>query len=83
MKIKAGKTNIPVDSRIKITYIDDEDDRDLVELTGRITHVFNGFVNPDYENDYVCGVYLDQKDTYFGDKTNLMINDKFEVINEK
>jgi len=71
----AGKTKMPVGTRIEITHITDFEDKDLVGKTGTITHPF-GFSM----GDELCGVELDDKTMRTGDIVNLLKGDKFKVI---
>ncbi len=73
--MNAGKTNIEVGTKIKITAVKDFEDKELIGKTGRITHPF-GFCSL---GDEICGVYLDESD-YYGNQTNLLIGDKFEIV---
>jgi hypothetical protein len=79
--MKAGKTDCEVDTKIRITFIEDEEDKSLEGYTGTLTHIFSGFINPDYENDYLVGVHLDKA---YGNYLicNLMKGDKYEVIKD-
>lgn len=71
----AGKTKLPVGTRIEITHISDLEDLELVGKTGTVTHPF-GFSN----EEAVCGVELDDKSMRTGDIINLLKGDKFKVI---
>jgi len=71
----AGKTKIPVGTRIQITHITDLEDVDLVGKIGTITHPF-GFSS----DEALCGVELDDKSMRTGDIVNLLDGDKFKVV---
>jgi len=73
--MKAGKTNINVNTRVKII---DSDDKDLIGKTGIITHPFMGLMAPGVK--YQAGLRLDQSGIYSGDICNLTKEDKFVII---
>lgn len=79
--MKAGKTNYEVNTRIRITFIDDEESKELEGQTGTLTHPFAGLIAPGFENRYIAGVYLDRPMGAWGSGStcNLMVGDKFEV----
>jgi hypothetical protein len=77
---KAGKTDLPVNTRIRITFV--EDDKTLEGLTGKITHPFSGLMSPGVE--YVAGVWLDSTLTdIVGNEINLTACDKFVACSEE
>jgi len=80
--MKTGKTNYEVNTRIRITFIDDEDSKELEGQTGTLTHPFSGYMTPGFEKKYIAGVYLDRNIGAWGNGSicNLMKGDKFEVI---
>jgi hypothetical protein len=72
MTIYAGKTKIPVNTRIKILH------SDLKGATARITHAF-GFLGM-YDYGAIAGAFLDNPEKYgHQEGINLFEND-FEVI---
>lgn len=82
--MKAGKTDYEVNTKIRITFIDDEESKELEGQTGILTHPFPGLMSPGFENQYIAGVYLDKFMGAYGSGStcNLMIGDKFEIIEE-
>lgn len=81
--LKAGKTDLTINTRIKLISITgDEDDKALEGLTGKITHPFPGLMWPGVS--YVAGLYLDSTLTNTaGHRINLTACDKFEVCSEE
>lgn len=73
--MKAGTTNYEVGTRIRITK---SNDKELIGLTGEITHPFPGLMAP--KTKYTVGLRLDQKGIFSDDICNLMSCDKFEII---
>jgi len=76
---RAGKTNLPVGTRIKIIK---SDEKDIIGITGKITHPFGGLMAPHVK--YVAGVYLDPEYEHLavGGIINLTSDDKFEKIDD-
>lgn len=75
--MKAGLTNYNVGTKVKIT---ESNDKDLIGITGELTHPFPGLMSPNTK--YVAGLRLDRKGIFSYDICNLMKDDKFEVIEE-
>lgn len=73
--MKAGTTDIDVSTRIRVT---ESNDPDLVGVTGTITHPFGGLMQAG--SSYAVGIYLDKKGVFADDIANLLISDKFEII---
>jgi len=89
--MKAGKTELEVGTKVRITGISGGDgyDQRLVGLVGEITHPFPGLMNGP-TSDYVAGLFLDDEEVAkahglslgkFGvAKVNICCNDSFEVV---
>jgi hypothetical protein len=71
----AGKTKIPVGTRIEITHITDFEDKEFIGKTGVIVQPFGSLMGNE-----LCGVELDDKTIFAGDIINLLDGDKFKVI---
>lgn len=73
----AGSTKYDVGTRVRIMSLRgaDEDDFDLIDKTGTLTHPFPGLMWPGVS--YVAGVRLDDGSDEI---TNLCRGDKFEIV---
>lgn len=88
--MKAGKTQIDVNTCIRITGISDKDDQVYIGMEGKVTHPFPGLMM-DSPDQYSVGVYLDPNEAVarglglnkLGQcQINLMIYDSFEVVED-
>lgn len=81
----AGKTQYRVNTKIKITFIEDDESKKLEGRTGRLTHPFPSLMWPMLEKRYIAGVWLDDLVEKRVDREicNLLIGDRFEVIEDK
>lgn len=73
--ILAGKTNVPVNTYVRVTT---SDDPDVEGLEGRITHPFPGLMTPGVE--YIAGLQLNDANVFSGGICNLTDEDTFEVV---
>mgnify|MGYP000863681587 CR=1 FL=1 len=75
--ISAGQTSLPCGTRIKVIK---SDDVDLLNLTGVVTHPFQGLIWPNTK--YVIGVRLDEKHQgiFSGNIVNLTQSDIFTPV---
>lgn len=76
--MKVGTTNLEVGTRIRIT---DSTEKDLIGITGTLTHAFDGLKVPN--TNYIGGLYVDtdvKNPSPYGKICNLIKGDKFEVI---
>lgn len=69
----AGKTNIPVNTYVRVTS---SDDPDVEGLEGRITHTFPGLKAPGVE--YIAGLRLNDNSVFSGGICNLTDEDVIE-----
>lgn len=76
IKEKAGRTSTDVNTRIFITSAKD---KDLIGITGRITHPFKELMEDG--TTYLAGVHVEQKGIFENDKLNLeFIHDQIEYV---
>jgi hypothetical protein len=86
--MKAGKTDLEVNTLVRITYITDPDDQNPIGVEGKITHPFNGLMSGS-SSKYVASLWVTEEsaakcglgsDGLGITKLNLCRGDKFEVI---
>lgn len=86
--MKAGKSDIDINTRIQITRISDDDEQIYVGMRGLATHPFHGMML-ESPNQYSIGVWLDPQQAQERGlplnglgmcPLNLMIDDEFVVI---
>jgi len=88
--MKAGKTELAVDTLVRVTHVSggDPDDLALVGVEGRITHPFPGLMHGS-ASQYVAGLWIEEDmarrhglacDRLGGAKINLVRGDRFEVV---
>lgn len=86
--MKAGNSELNVNTRIRITRIDDEEDKIYEGLEGRVTHPFPGLMFAP-ASEYSVGVYVDPQqaisrsislDRLGQCKVNLLTCDSFVVV---
>lgn len=86
--MKAGKTQTDVNARIRITSIDDDEDKIYEGLEGNVTHPFPGMMFAP-AGEYSVGVFIDPEqaiarglglDRLGQCKVNLLNSDSFEVV---
>ncbi len=86
--MRAGKTDLEVGTKVRITHIGDAEDRHLEGIDGAITHAFPGLMIGS-SSSYVAGLIVsDESAAKFGlsggplgmPKINICVDDVIEVI---
>lgn len=89
--MNAGKTDIAVGTKVRVTHIaniEDEQDKKLVGIVGEITHPFPGLMIGS-EKQYVAGLFVEAEEAKkhglglspLGDgQMNLVRGDRFDVV---
>lgn len=79
--MNAGKTDIPVGTRVRVTKVAFGDDgaTDDIGVKGEITHPFPGYMIGSADK-YIAGLYIEYPPHRAGQQMNLLRGDEFEIV---